>query len=91
MPMSDDTDTTARPTNSEMRAPDRRRDRMSRPSSSSPNGCDRLGGSSRCARVWADGSKGVSDGPSAAASTATSTMASPTLHHSKRIRGSRNP
>ena len=41
MPTVDDTDTTERPTSSEMRAPESSRARMSRPSSSSPNGCAR--------------------------------------------------
>ena len=43
MPVTEEIVTTTRPTSSEMRAPARMRARMSRPSSSRPRGCDRLG------------------------------------------------
>src|SRR5262245_49265866 len=52
---------------------------MSRPSSSSPNQWLTDGPSSRCASSWAAGSKGVSDGPISAATTAARTMAAPSL------------
>src|SRR5436190_13951645 len=79
MPTVEDTDTTAMPTSIEMRAPDSRRARMSRPSSSSPNGCDRLGGSSRRANSCPAGSYGEIAGPTSAATIAIETMRRPTL------------
>src|SRR5688572_18429859 len=67
------------PTSSEMRAPERTRAKMSRPSSSRPNQCAPVGPSSRSASSCAAGSNGDSHGPKSAATTVTSTMAAPTL------------
>ena len=70
-------DTTASPTISEIRAPMSRRARMSRPSSSRPNGCCQDGPSSRCGRFCAAGSYGTSHGPATAAIAVKATIANP--------------
>src|SRR4029079_8243945 len=74
----EDTDTTARPTISEIRAPCNKRARMSRPSSSSPKGCARLGASKRRASSCADESYGHTSGPMRAATMARITIRVPT-------------
>ena len=51
----------------------------------------RLGGSRRCASVCAEGSYGVSDGPERRGQHGDQHDGEPDFHHSKRIRGSRNP
>src|SRR6185503_10327099 len=79
VPIDAEVATTVRPTRNEMRAPARTRARMSRPSSSRPNGCVELGPASRSARSCADGSNGVTSGPTSAASAASTTMAAPVL------------
>src|SRR5688500_12724265 len=79
MPITDDTPTTTIPTSSEIRAPDRTRAKMSRPSSSGPNQCRPVGPSSRRASSCAAGSNGESQGPKTAANAAMTTMAAPNL------------
>src|SRR5882762_4692268 len=79
VPTSDEIDTTTRPTSREMRAPASTREKMSRPSSSSPNQCVADGQSRRRASSCADGSKRVTAGPKSAATIATSTIAAPIL------------
>src|SRR5262245_2631118 len=79
MPTLADTETTTRPTSSEMRAPARTLARMSRPSSSRPNQCAADGPASRSGRSCMAGSPIGSSGPISAASTAIETMAAPTL------------
>src|SRR6185295_15955880 len=79
VPTSDEIDTTTRPTSREMRAPASTREKMSRPSSSSPNQCVAEGPSRRWANSCAAGSKRANAGPSNAATIATSTIAPPSL------------
>src|SRR5262245_24733560 len=67
------------PTISEMRAPARTREKMSRPSSSRPNQCVADGPSSRCASSCAAGAKRATAGPNSAATIAMSTIVAPTL------------
>ena len=78
-PMTDEIPTTVRPTNNEMRAPASTREKISRPSSSRPNGCERLGRSRRSARCCSDGSYGAAHGAMIAPMTVSSTMAAPIL------------
>src|SRR5262249_4175014 len=77
VPTPADTETTVMPTRNEIRAPASTRARMSRPSSSRPNGCDVLGPASRRASSCAAGSTWATSGPTIAASAPKTTMTAP--------------
>src|SRR5579862_8069968 len=77
--------TTVMPTTNEMRAPASTRARMSRPSSSRPNGCANVGPASLAGRSCADGSKGAMNGPTTAATAAIATMTVPTVRSGDRL------
>src|SRR6185503_17758146 len=77
VPIDAEVATTVRPTRNEMRAPARTRDRMSRPSSSRPNGCADVGPARRSASSCVAGSTCTRNGPTMAAATPTSTMTAP--------------
>src|SRR5262245_30282754 len=67
-----------------MRAPARMRARMSRPSSSRPNGCVELGRARRSARSWLAGSNSAIAGPIKSAAALTITMIAPTANSVER-------
>src|SRR6266404_3963611 len=69
--------TTLLPTNIEMRAPQIRRERMSRPSSSVPQRCCDEGGCKRLGRSMCAGSWGAIQGAKRAQSTNTATNTTP--------------